>query len=55
MKKHIKLKQAFIKSEIEKINKVIINDEDPSVETITKLTKLNKAFSNNQQITWEKL
>jgi len=40
----LSLKQAFIKSEIEKINKVISTDEDPSVETITKLTKLNKAL-----------
>lgn len=38
------LKQAFIKSEIEKTNKIISNDEDPSIETITKLTKLNKAL-----------
>ena len=43
-KAHISLKQAFIKSEIEKINKIIRSEEDPSVETITKLTKLNKAL-----------
>ena len=40
----LSLKQAFIKSEIEKINKIISADEDPSIDTITKLTKLNKAL-----------
>ena len=40
----LSLKQAFIKSEIEKINKIISADEDPPIETITKITKLNKAL-----------
>ena len=40
----LSLKQAFIKSELEKINKVISDDEDPPIETITKITKLNKAL-----------
>ena len=40
----LSLKQAYIKNEIEKINKIISNNEDPSIETITKLTKLNKAL-----------
>ena len=40
----LSLKQAFIKSEIKKINKIISADEDPSIETITKITKLNKAL-----------
>ena len=40
----LSLKQAFIKSEIAKTNNIISNDEDPSIETITKLTKLNKAL-----------
>ena len=40
----LSLKQAFIKSEIEKTNKIISEDEDPSIETITKITKLNKAL-----------
>ena len=40
----LSLKQAFIKNEIEQINKRISDEEDPSIITITKLTKLNKAL-----------
>ncbi|MAO71495.1 MAG: DNA primase [Flavobacteriales bacterium] len=40
----LSLKQAFIKNEIEQINKRISDEEDPSIIIITKLTKLNKAL-----------
>ena len=40
----LSLKQAFIKSEIEKINTLIKTEEDPSIQLITKLTKLNKGL-----------
>ena len=40
----LSLKQAFIKNEIKKINELIINEEDPPIKTMKKLTKLNKAL-----------
>ena len=40
----LSLKQAFIKSEVEKINTLIKTEEDPSIQLITKLTKLNKGL-----------
>jgi len=40
----LSLKQAFIKNEIEKINTILKTDEDPSIQLITKLTKLNKGL-----------
>ena len=40
----LSLKQAFIKSEIAKINALIKTEEDPSIHLITKLTKLNKGL-----------
>ena len=39
----LSLKQSFIKNEIEKINEILKTEEEPSIETISKLNKLNKA------------
>ena len=40
----LSLKQAYIKSEITKINNQLQEDEDPSIQLISKLNKLNKAL-----------
>ena len=40
----LSLKQAYIKSEIAKINNQLQEDEDPSIQLISKLNKLNKAL-----------
>ena len=40
----LSLKQAYIKSEITKINNQFQEDEDPSIQLISKLNKLNKAL-----------
>ena len=40
----LSLKQAYIKSEISKINLQMKEDEDPSIQLISKLNKLNKAL-----------
>ena len=40
----LSLKQAYIKSEISKINLQMKEDEDPSIQIISKLNKLNKAL-----------
>ena len=40
----LSLKQAFIRSEIEKINKILKIEEEPSIRIITQLTKLNSAL-----------
>jgi len=40
----LSLKQAYIKSEILKINLQMKEDEDPSIQIISKLNKLNKAL-----------
>ncbi len=40
----LSLKQAYIKSEITKINNQLKEDEDPSIEVISKLNKLNRAL-----------
>jgi len=40
----LSLKQAYIKSEIAQINIQLLEDEDPSLELIGKLAKLNKGF-----------
>jgi len=40
----LSLKQAYIKSEITKINNQLQEDEDPSIDLISKLNKLNKAL-----------
>ena len=40
----LSLKQAYIKSEISQINDQLKNDDDPSIELIGKLVKLNKGL-----------
>ena len=40
----LSLKQAYIKNEIKKINELFSNEEEPQIEIMTKLTKLNKAL-----------
>ncbi|MBT7726588.1 MAG: DNA primase [Flavobacteriales bacterium] len=40
----LSLKQAYIKSEITKINNQLKEEEDPSIQVIGKLNKLNKAL-----------
>ena len=40
----LSLKQAYIKSEITKINNQLKEEEDPSIQLISKLNKLNKAL-----------
>ena len=40
----LSLKQAYIKSEITKINNELKEKEDPSIQLISKLNKLNRAL-----------